>query len=139
MNLHSILSIWKEAQLIGEKSGESGEDVLINALKLYKDSFNITVVENNEPLNQFIEDIDIFINYTLRDKNSIHYNFVLQFIESITKCEKPDSGFEFRINKMVHILYKKNKEYSKVFLDNLGVTREELQEEILNKIFTGDV
>lgn len=139
MNLHNILAIWKEAQLIGEKSGESGEDVLVNALKLYKDSFEIIEVKENEPLTQFIEDIDIFIHYTLRNKNSIHYNFVLQFIDSITRCEKPDSGFEFRINKLVHILYKKNKEYSKLFLDNLNISREELQQEILDKIFTGDV
>lgn len=136
MNLQSVYNFWKRLQSVSEEVGEAPEDVLDNALKLYLNKFKN---RDNEPLNQFIKDLDNFIKITLKDKDSVHYNFVLQWIDMIVKCGKPDKTFEFRMRKMVHILYKKNKECSKLFLNGLGVTREELQDRILEDIFGGDV
>lgn len=136
MNFSSFYTIWKEATSIGEQVGCSAEDVLKNALDLYCKTH---IYKDTEPLNQFISDLDKFVKETLKDKSSVHYNFVSQWVDMIVRCEEPDSSFEFRMRKMVHILYKKNKEYSKQFLDELGVTRKELQDKILETVFGGDV
>lgn len=145
MNLQLVYNCWKKIQNIADSVGDKPENVLDEALKLYTDRFEEKdedpVVEKIDegPLNEFIKDLDIFVKSTMKDKNSVHYNFVMQWVDMIASCAKPDSSFEFRMRKMVHILYKKNKEYSKIFLDELGVTREELQNRILEDIFGGDV
>lgn len=143
MNLQLVYNCWKKIQGIADLVDDTPENVLNEALELYTNRFeekDLVINKKDEsPLNEFIKDLDVFVKSTMKDTNSVHYNFVMQWIDMIVSCAKPDSSFEFRMRKMVHILYKKNKEYSKIFLDELGVSREELQNRILEDIFGGDV
>ena len=135
MNVKRMYDYLKVIERLAKEFESSPEEVLQEALQLYEGAHRVIQVEDINNVKTLTRDLKEFIVETLKDTGSRNYNFVSEWSNYMIKVPEVDNLFYFRLQNIISIIYKKNRDNSKKYLSTLELHGDELRDFIIDNIF----